>query len=185
MLTASLMVSAITALTPIHQCDPELDGSFCDCIPETFEDAVRCIGQVLNEEDEATLLGYRYEDLSMLHHGFGTGIRNAWLRSDRSPAQADMTARGFLHPDDMSTTIIASFWAQRHGCEFDLDETIAFYTTYWRARAVLALQRHPERAEHITVPVMDRAPVTERPVPDCPFPLDEAPPLPGLPREHN
>jgi len=50
-------------------------------------------------------------ELILLHHGYGTGIRNRWIHGGRDPELVSFfRARGINHPDDMSMTIIEALW---------------------------------------------------------------------------
>ena len=50
-------------------------------------------------------------ELILLHHGYGTGIRNKWLWGDRDPELVGFFQdRGIDHPDGMSMIIIEALW---------------------------------------------------------------------------
>lgn len=51
------------------------------------------------------------DELILLHHGFGTGIRNKWLWGNRDPKLlAFFREKGYSHPDDMSMAMIEALW---------------------------------------------------------------------------
>ena len=55
----------------------------------------------------------RREDLIVLHHGYGTGIRNKWLWGDREPALVEFFRKhGVTHPDEMSMVLIYALWRE-------------------------------------------------------------------------
>ena len=152
--------------------DDAESGGFSTCIPETYEDALDCLAEVLDAENEARLLGYRFNELSLLHHGFGTGLRNAWLWGERSPAASDMLERGFVHPDDMSSAIITGFWARENGCDYPIEPVIAWYAAYWTASAQERENTH--EGEAVVTPNEDNS--FTMPLPVCPFDLSGYPP---------
>src|SRR6516162_4724274 len=46
-------------------------------------------------------------ELILLHHGYGTGIRNQWLWGNRNPELVKFFhGQGIDHPDDMSMVLI-------------------------------------------------------------------------------
>lgn len=50
-------------------------------------------------------------ELILLHHGYGTGIRNKWLRGNRDPELIRFFQdRSVSDPDDMSMIIIEALW---------------------------------------------------------------------------
>ncbi len=50
-------------------------------------------------------------ELITLHHGYGTGIRNRWLRGDRDPELVRFfRANKIADPDEMSMVIIEALW---------------------------------------------------------------------------
>ena len=156
-------ISALALIVEADQANGDEGGGFSSCIPDTYEDALDCLGAVLNDENKARLLGYRHSDLVSLHRGFGAGLRNAWLWGYRSQAAIDMTERGFQHPDDMSSAIITGYWARENGCDYPIEPVIAWFTAWWEASA--AARTRPGGNE-----------VGPRPVPECPFDLSKHPP---------
>jgi hypothetical protein len=50
-------------------------------------------------------------ELTLLHHGYGTGVRNKWLWGNRDPELLRFFHdKGIDHPDDMSMVIIQALW---------------------------------------------------------------------------
>ena len=62
-----------------------------------------------NEREK--LAAYAEDDLFLLHHGYGTGIRNRWLWGDRDTRLVGFfEGHGIHHPDDMSMVLIRALW---------------------------------------------------------------------------
>jgi hypothetical protein len=50
-------------------------------------------------------------ELILLHHGYGTAIRNRWIHGKRDPAIVQFfLAHKIAHPDDMSMILIKALW---------------------------------------------------------------------------
>ena len=153
------------------------------CNPETYEAALDCLDAVFNDETKAEFDTMPYADLVWTHFGLGRSIRNSWIYGDRAPVAAYMREMGFHHADDMSSTIIEGYWARRRGCTIDMEAIIAWYQSYWAAKA--------ERAENEADSDTDMVEVQEpedfleddsdRPMPTCPFPFEEGTPLSDYP----
>jgi len=76
--------------------------------PRTLEEAVdRCLRE-LSEEDKRCLVETPEEDLSKFHHGWGAGIRNAWLHGGNIEL---MRSCGTWLPDEASQVIIRAVWS--------------------------------------------------------------------------
>lgn len=57
------------------------------------------------------LAAYAEDDLILLHHGYGTAIRNRWLRGDRDKRLVGFfLEHGIQHPDSMSMVLIRALW---------------------------------------------------------------------------
>jgi hypothetical protein len=79
-----------------------------DAWPATVDEAVTRLLAGLSADDKARVRATPAEDLILFHHGWGTGIRNAFglWRGNR----ALLEACGGGHPDDASMVIIRSVW---------------------------------------------------------------------------
>jgi hypothetical protein len=76
-------------------------------------------------------------ELILLHHGYGTGIRNQWLWGDRNPELVKFFhGHGIDHADDMSMVLIEALW-------YDLNSnlTSAERTSIEANRATVARRR--------------------------------------------
>lgn len=86
--------------------------------------------ELLREVDQMKAEG----EMARLHFQPGVSLRNKWgLRKGSALAQS-LRAQGFVHPDDMSAVILATFWCKRHGQPFRLKERAQAYALYWRSQ---------------------------------------------------
>jgi len=146
------------------------------CVPDTYEAALDCLDALLSDESKSRIDSMSHGGLAMTHFGLGLWIRNNWIHGDRAPVAASMREMGFLHPDDMSGVIIEGYWARRNGCTIDMSAYVAFYASFWDAQDQWTEEPDPETGIIRMIPPEDGfEDVLPRPVPDCPFPLDEAP----------
>ncbi|MEM7004796.1 MAG: DUF6794 domain-containing protein [Pseudomonadota bacterium] len=153
-MTRNAMISIVCFLVmPAYADEPS-------CIPSTFEESLSCLGEILSDDASAEFAEMPYVDLPLAHFGIGLWIRNSWIHRDDSPVAADLRDRGFLHPDDMSGVIIEAFWADARGCKFNLEEHRDYYASYWAD-----IEAETDRATQAGEP--------DKPIPQCPFPLDE------------
>lgn len=70
-------------------------------------------------------------DAMMLHHGYGTFIRNTLELWYNGPAVAWFNEQGIYHADDMSGIIFTSLHRKGNKKEIELDKQIKFYRDYW------------------------------------------------------
>ena len=72
------------------------------------------VAQLKKQTASATLESVKTlaeSDLIVLHHGYGTWIRNKWLWGDRDPALVQFfRTHGIRHPDSMSMVLIRALW---------------------------------------------------------------------------
>ena len=74
----------------------------------------------------------RPEDNAMLiHHGYGTFIRNTLQLWHSGPAVAWFNSKGIYHADDMSGIIFTSLHRRENGIEINLDAQISKYRKHW------------------------------------------------------
>lgn len=133
------------------------------CVPATYAAALDCLDATLTETTRTALVSLPFAALVQTHHGLGTWIRNNWGLWGAGPLYQDMGSLGFSHPDDMSSVIIAGYWARENGCTLDLQAFAAYYQSFWEHRRA---QLDASRDEEGGIPVgtrFDMAP----PTPDC------------------
>jgi len=100
-------------------------------VPETLEECFTALSQLLNEGEVDRLMMSKEDDLVMYHHGLGRFIRNEWGLWSDGPLNDHFKSLGFIHPDDMSSTIIEAYRAHLRKESFDINAKIEFYKKYW------------------------------------------------------
>ena len=87
------------------------------CVSKRNDHAIlRPYVEKLKEEVPAdqlrTIRAMGADELILLHHGFGTWIRNKWLWGDNNAPElvAYFRSQGITHPDSMSGVIIKALW---------------------------------------------------------------------------
>ncbi len=106
-------------------------------VPTTIDECMEALKIELTPEQQVTLMRSSKQDLIAYHHGLGQWIRNNWgLWKKGSSLLEHMKSLGFLHPDDMSMSIIKEFWARMNGQSSSLQEEIESYKKYWEDKKV-------------------------------------------------
>ena len=105
-------------------------------IPTNLDDAIEILLQYEGVYEAFTKYGPDY-----FHSTIGRDIRNNWglwkgagaCRVSEAPLYYWFYARGFVHPDDISGTILDALylWITEEK-EIDLVERAAFYEEYWK-----------------------------------------------------
>jgi len=104
--------------------------------PATLDEAHRALERMLPKEELVRIDAMKSEkDMIDYHSGLGMELRNEWGLWRGLALAQHMRKLGFTHPDDMSATILETFWCKRHGQDFRLKERAAQYATYWKAQA--------------------------------------------------
>ncbi|HSM41657.1 MAG TPA: DUF6794 domain-containing protein [Afifellaceae bacterium] len=81
--------------------------------PEACEEAVDWLLRDLPAESRANLAAYKKDELILLHHGFGTGIRNEFgLWGGNTSLIQSCSGNSDSQPDAVSTIIIERAWAK-------------------------------------------------------------------------
>tara|TARA_R110002033_G_scaffold81286_1_gene132089 strand:- start:99 stop:392 length:294 start_codon:yes stop_codon:yes gene_type:complete len=79
--------------------------------PVTCDSAVAKLAAQLPQSDKEELAAMKRGDLILLHHGFGTGIRNEFgLWGGNFALIKSCSGRRNAHPDDVSMIIIERLW---------------------------------------------------------------------------
>ena len=69
--------------------------------------------------------------VSLIHHGFGTWVRNTLgLWHDGSPVKY-FNDIGIYHADDMSGIIFTSLWRKYHNVDICLNDQVKKYRDHW------------------------------------------------------
>jgi len=86
--------------------------------PKTLEEVIKILDIWVTKKDKEWLIKQKKDDLIMLHHGFGTWIRNTFgLWREKSPLRDSLSVGcpESLHPDSCSMIIIEEFWKHLKG----------------------------------------------------------------------
>lgn len=85
-------------------------------IPRDLKDCFITLDSILSEEDKKAIKEFedRYETI-MLHHGFGTWLRNNWGLWSGSRLQQYFIERKINHPDSMSSVILEFYYDWLNG----------------------------------------------------------------------
>ncbi|WP_299848476.1 DUF6794 domain-containing protein [uncultured Roseovarius sp.] len=79
--------------------------------PKTCVDAVDMLLKDLPIEEKEKLAKFKEGELFLLHHGFGTNIRNDFgLWNGNLALIKDCSGKQNTHPDDVSMSIIQRLW---------------------------------------------------------------------------
>lgn len=110
------------------------ESSATEPIPASLDEAHRELERILPKNELAKIDAIKSEH-AMIEYHFGPGMwmRNQWGLWGDGPLAKHMNKLGFTHPDDMSATILKTFWCKRHGKDFRLQERAAYYADYWKA----------------------------------------------------
>ena len=101
-------------------------------VPTTLEEAMEAFKKLLTTEEQVELTRMKEDEVGMMHHGFGMWIRNNWGLWGDSPLCQHMKSLGFIHPDDMSGSLLREFWARMNNLPSKLEEEIQHYKEYWK-----------------------------------------------------
>jgi len=100
-------------------------------IPSTLDEAIIQLKTTLSENDLNHIKNGSEDNLALLHHGFGTGLRNSWGLWSGSSLSRWFNQKGIDHPDDMSGIIILSLYRDLRGVPRKLDDQFEYYQAYW------------------------------------------------------
>lgn len=100
-------------------------------IPSTLEECFDVLNEILNDGERDFIMMSSERDLVKLHHGLGQYIRNNWNLWRGGALKTYLKNLGFIHPDDMSSTIIEAYRAFLRKENFDLNKKIEEYKKYW------------------------------------------------------
>jgi Ca2+-binding EF-hand superfamily protein len=99
--------------------------------PKTLEECMEALNKMLSPEEQVEFLKMTKDDVGRLHHGFGRWIRNNWGLWEGGELLEHMKSLGFIHPDDMSHSILVEYWNRQHQQPSQLQEDIQYYKEYW------------------------------------------------------
>ncbi len=99
--------------------------------PSTLDEAITGLMQILSVEDQVAITRMTEDEVGHLHHGLGQWIRNNWGLWQGGPLLEHMKSLGFIHPDDMSSSILREFWSRMNKLPSKIAEEIEEYKEYW------------------------------------------------------
>ena len=100
-------------------------------IPQDLDGCMLALDNYLSEEDREAIIAMSEDDLFDLHHTLGRWIRNNWGLWNDSRLFQYLKSLGFIHPDDMSQSIIVEYWNRKNKQPSQLEADIAEYKAYW------------------------------------------------------
>ena len=115
----------------------EGDRSSWDYVPKNLAEAHEQLERLLPPAELEKIDRMKSEELMIEYHrSLGMNLRNQWGLWKGSRLADDLRKLGFHHPDDISMTILETFWDKRHGKDFRLEERAEFLRKYWEAYAL-------------------------------------------------
>ena len=100
-------------------------------IPKTLEETKLFLDKELSIEEKNKLIKSSKDDLSSFHHSLGRYIRNKFELWGNGILFNNLKSIGLIHPDDMSSVIIESYWSYYNNVNFDLKSKIEYYKKHW------------------------------------------------------
>lgn len=161
LLLLSLLFSCSTKISSLHTStdvaydDPRPDSTIigrCDSImenlnesgvnnavdldskdpPTTLDESLLRLQQKIPPEMNQWIICLPDGEFSVIvHHSFGTYLRNSWGLWKNSKLAHYFYERGIFHPDDMSNIILTSYQRRVKEEPIDLDEQIRQHKEYW------------------------------------------------------
>lgn|SRR5574337_515508 len=99
--------------------------------PTTIDECMIAFNEVLSPEDQVEFLKMTKDDVGRLHHSLGRWIRNNWDLWKGGALLEHMKSLGFIHPDDMSHSLMIEYWNRMHNQPSDIEKDIQYYKEYW------------------------------------------------------
>jgi|TARA_Y100000310_G_C20685879_1_gene818956 hypothetical protein len=97
-------------------------------IPKDLDDCFAQLERVLEPEQIEAIRTGTEADTIQYHFGLGMWIRNNWKLWGGSRLTKWFNAVGVMHPDDMSSIILISFWRHLNNRPIDVGQQIQYYT---------------------------------------------------------
>lgn len=99
--------------------------------PVTVDECMTALGQVLTAEENDELIKSTKKELIVYHHGLGRWMRNNWDLWQGGALKDHMQSLGFMHPDDMSQSLIEEYWARKNNQPSTMKQDVKEYGEYW------------------------------------------------------
>ncbi len=85
-------------------------------IPKNLKDCFIQLDKILSDKDKQTIKHLENREKTiLLHHGFGTWLRNNWGLWGGSRLQQYLAQKGLNHPDDMSAIVLEFYYDWLNG----------------------------------------------------------------------
>jgi hypothetical protein len=101
-------------------------------VPKDLDDCFKELKKKLPAAEIQKMKAGKEKDMIRYHHGLGTWMRNNWGLWGGSRLRTYFVKLGLRHPDDMSSTILDSFWRHLNGKPIKLKEQVKRYQAYWK-----------------------------------------------------
>jgi hypothetical protein len=107
-------------------------------IPSNLNECFDLLEGMQSKEELKKFKDMKEKDICMLHHGFGTWIRNTFElwgtkgTKAESPLKRYFSKIGIWHADDMSGIIITSWHRKLNKKSMKVAEQIKHYKDYWK-----------------------------------------------------
>ena len=103
--------------------------------PKTLPHCLKSLQTILPSEDVNCELNDNLgEFVSSYHSTCGRWLRNNWgLWDENSDLYKWFADRGFIHADDMSSTILKAYWCSIKDVPFNLEDEADKYRDYWKS----------------------------------------------------
>lgn len=101
-------------------------------VPTTIDEAIVALMEKLSIEDQVAITHMTEDEVGGMHHGLGRWIRNNWGLWQGGPLLDHMKSLGFIHADDMSSSILREFWARMNHLPSKMAEEIESYKEFWK-----------------------------------------------------
>lgn len=101
--------------------------------PTTIQECFTYLESWLPPQELSRIRSLSEKDMGSLYHmSVGLTIRNYWGIATLEPLYWHLYELGLRHPDDMSGTVLTSFWRHQHGLPLKVEEQVRQYQEYWR-----------------------------------------------------
>ncbi len=100
-------------------------------IPKDLNEAHTELMRVLSKELIAKMKKGSEKEMSQYHLGLGMTMRNEWGLWKGSSLAKYFNKLGLYHPDDMSGTILTTFWRKLNNKPLRIEERVKYYQAYW------------------------------------------------------
>lgn len=101
--------------------------------PETVKECFDHLDQMFDDTSKYHFMTLPEDhSISMLHHGFGTWIRNNWGLWGNSALKKSLVDSGMAHPDDMSSVILKAYHRKLNDSTLSITDEAQKYERYWK-----------------------------------------------------